>query len=584
MKHENEQAKQTQIVKPKRQSYYKPLVVPKVQSVKSLSAIAKERAEAASAARKPNGKTEPVRVVVTKAEPPKPETVVPAHEEQPEQKVVAAKQTEPPKQAAESAIPAENLSQVEPAAQRKEKKKNGAKEGGKGMRGAAQKVLAPVSSTLNGIASDYSDRSAVRQTFIAMFKLKVPICILLAVIIALSAVFLALQSSNTASTEMSLNYEESAYGLNPNSTRYNVYNIASAEVVGNMLTYCGADPEAYDLTAISDCISVNPTNKKAFNEETLFITTTYKITLSNPPRIPGVSTKQMLTFLCKAYKDFLYSNYTENRAILSFSIDRFHDEEYLEIADLLDLKAQQLEKYLNMRVKQAKAFTEKESNETFKSLSQKIEDLRNYDIAKYRAFVIEAGCSHDKARFLRSLSYINRMKQIDYDKDISAYNVYNAGIKIYDESMISNVLIPSIDQNKKTYYMSKTKTGMDYMAQQADDYLSTAQETAKEIKINSEIMNKMQAGSNAPASIQKATAMIENIRTKFDELSSQIETVDKAYIKYKTKDYLTFKSTNRSLMQTLQVSKLALIAFVMIVLIYAVIWLRFKNVSGGRQK
>ena len=582
MKHENEQAKQTQIVKPKRQSYYKPLVVPKVQSVKSLSAIAKERAEAASAAREPNGKTEPVRVVVTKAEPPKPETVVPAHEEQPEQKVVAAKQTEPPKQAAESAIPAENLSQVEPAAQRKEKKKNGAKEGGKC--GAAQKVLAPVSSTLNGIASDYSDRSAVRQTFIAMFKLKVPICILLAVIIALSAVFLALQSSNTASTEMSLNYEESAYGLNPNSTRYNVYNIASAEVVGNMLTYCGADPEAYDLTAISDCISVNPTNKKAFNEETLFITTTYKITLSNPPRIPGVSTKQMLTFLCKAYKDFLYSNYTENRAILSFSIDRFHDEEYLEIADLLDLKAQQLEKYLNMRVKQAKAFTEKESNETFKSLSQKIEDLRNYDIAKYRAFVIEAGCSHDKARFLRSLSYINRMKQIDYDKDISAYNVYNAGIKIYDESMISNVLIPSKDQNKKTYYMSKTKTGMDYMAQQADDYLSTAQETAKEIKINSEIMNKMQAGSNAPASIQKATAMIENIRTKFDELSSQIETVDKAYIKYKTKDYLTFKSTNRSLMQTLQVSKLALIAFVMIVLIYAVIWLRFKNVSGGRQK
>ena len=70
MKHENEQAKQTQIVKPKRQSYDKPRVVPKVQSVKSLSAIAKERAEAASAAREPNGKTEPVRVVATKAEPP----------------------------------------------------------------------------------------------------------------------------------------------------------------------------------------------------------------------------------------------------------------------------------------------------------------------------------------------------------------------------------------------------------------------------------------------------------------------------------------------------------------------------------
>ncbi len=561
MKHENEQAKQTQIVKPKRKSFDKPRAVPKVQTVKSVAAKAKERAEA-QAARESAVKQKAEQAPVSAAE----------------------NSTAVPTDAPATPASAQPFAGAEPAAPKRAKKQKGAKTGGKGARKKKQKGFARITATLDGIAADYEDRSPVRQTFIAILKLKVPLCILLAVVIALSAVFFALQSSNTASTEMSLNYEESAYGLNPNSTRYNVYNIASAEVVGNMLTYCGADPEAYDLTAISDCISVNPTNKKAFNEDTLFITTTYNITLSNPPHIPGVSTKQMLNFLCKAYKDFLYSNYTENRSILAFDIDRFNDEEYLEIADLLDLKAQQLEKYLNMRVKQAKAFTEKESNETFKSLSQKVEDLRNYDIAKYRAFVIEAGCSHDKARFLRSLSYINRMKEIDYNKDISAYNVHNAGIKMYDEAMISVVMIPSIDETKNTYYMSKTKTGMDYMAQQADDYLLTAQETAKEIKINSEIMHKMQAGHNAPADIKKATAMIGNIRDKFTELSSQIETVDKAYIKYKTKDYLTFKSTNGSLLQILQAGKLAIIALIMIAAVYALLWFRFKNVSGGKQK
>ena len=446
------------------------------------------------------------------------------------------------------------------------------------------KCFAPLNRLLDGIAADFSDRSFARQTLIAILKLKVPICIVLVAVTAFSGCFFLLESSNTATTEMSLNYEESAYGLNPNSTRFNVYNIAGQEVVGKMLEYCGIDPETVDLNEISNCISVNPTNKKSFNEETLFITTTYRITLKNPPEITGISTKQMLTFLCKAYKDYLYSNYTENRSILSFDIDMFNDEEYLEIADLLDLKAQQIEKYLNTRVKQSKSFTEKESDESFKSLSQKVEDLRNYDIAKYRAFVIESGCSHNKARYLRSLEYINRMKQIDYNKDISAYNVHNQGIKMYDEAMISVVMIPSIDESKNTYYMSKTKTGMDYMAQRADDYLKTAQETAKEIEVNSDIMSKMKAGENKSEDIKKADSMIKNIRQKFTTLSSQIEVVDKAYIKHKTKDYLTFKTSNPSLLQKLQATKLAVIVVILAAGIYILIWLRFRYFSGGNKK
>lgn len=52
-------------------------------------------------------------------------------------------------------------------------------------------------------------------------------------------VFFLYRSSNTATAEMSLNYEEAANGLNPNATRFNAYNIASKEVVEDMLGYCG---------------------------------------------------------------------------------------------------------------------------------------------------------------------------------------------------------------------------------------------------------------------------------------------------------------------------------------------------------
>lgn len=449
---------------------------------------------------------------------------------------------------------------------------------------ASQKIMSPVIKVLNGIEADYSDRSQFRQSLISLLKLRVPICIILVIVVLLSGSYFFFESTTVATTEMSLNYEEGAYGLNPNSTRFNVYDVASHDVVSNMLTYCGIDPDSVDINSVIDCISISPMNAKTFTEDDLFISTTFKIKMKKPDQIKGVSVKTMLNFLCKAYKDNLYLNYTENRSILGFDVDRFNDEEFLVIADLLDLKAQQIEKYLNTRVKQSKSFTEQETDETFKSLSQKAEDIRLYDIAKYRSFVIESGCSYDKATYTRALSYVNRIKNIDYSKNIAAYTVFNNGIKLYNEAMINVVMIPSVDQEKNAYYMSRTKTGMDYMAKQSDDYLIKAQEIEKEISVNENIIKKISGSDNKAANIEKANSMIDSIRSKFSDLSKQIEMIDKAYIKYKTKDYLTFKNHSSSFVQKLRPTTLAVIALAVICVIFLAIWLRFWLRIGGRKK
>ena len=445
-------------------------------------------------------------------------------------------------------------------------------------------IFSPLRESLEGVQTDFADRSCGRKSLIAMLKLSAPICIFLAVVIVLAGGYFFIKNDNTVKTEMSLNYEQIANGLNPNSTRFNPSDIASREVIQNTLSYSGIDPDTVDIDELINGISIRPTNARSFSEDDYFISTSYQITLKKPSSIQGISANNLLNFLCKAYKDNLYSKYTENRSILGFDIDQMKDDEFLEIADLFDLKAQQIEKYLNTRAKQGKSFTDEESNETFKSLVQKAEDIRNYDIVKYRAFVIETGCSTDKDRYEKSLSYINRIKNLSYDKDISAYHVFKDGIKMYNESMISVVMIPSIDTSKNSYYMSKTKTAMDYMATQADTYLATAQETAKEIKINEDIVNKLSAGRNSDADIQKAKKMITAIRNKFSDLSRQIETVDKAYVKYKTKDYMTFKTEHPSLMQKLRLSTLAELAAVLVLGIYTAIWLKFRYFSGGNKE
>ena len=458
------------------------------------------------------------------------------------------------------------------------------KESADHVKSAAKKLFSPLSRAFENVDTDFADRSRVKKTLISIYILKTPLCILMAFVMAASALYSLLKSQNTATTEMSLNYEESANGLNPNSTRLNVYDIVSQEVVEKALSYCGIDPDSVDVNDVIDCITVRPTNTKSFSEDDPYISTSYKITMKKPKGIKGVSVGDLLSFLCKAYKDNLYSKYTENRSILDFDIDQFDDTEFMEIADLLDLKAQQIEKYLNMRVKQSKTFTEAKSDETFKSLMKKIENLRDYDIAKYRAFVIESGCSEDKNRYVKSLSYVNLINDISYNKDMAAYDVHNDGIKMYDEAMISIVMIPSIDTSKNTYYMSKTKTGMDYMASQANSYLLTAQETAKKMAINSDLIEKIGAGINKSEDIKKAQDMISDIRLKFSEISKNIETVDKAYIKHKTKDYLTFKTASLSITQKFGVSTLVVIAAVMALGIYTAIWLRFRFVGGGKKE
>ena len=444
-----------------------------------------------------------------------------------------------------------------------------------------RKALSPVTKVIDGIDRDYSDRSQARKALIAMLKLRTPICILLVVAVVFSGAYFVWNSQNSASTQMSLNYEEGAYGLNPNSTRFYVYDIEKPEVVSNMLSYCGIDPESVDINSIIDCITVRPVNSKSFSEERLFITTTYKISMKKPSAVKGVKVEQLLTYLCKAYKDYFYANYTENRSILEFDIEELNDQEYMVIADLFDLKAQQIEKYLNTRAKQYKSFTEKESDETFKSLVKKAEDIRNYDVVKYRAFVKEAGCSFNKARYIRALGYVNRINTLEYSKDMATYTVNNEGIQMYNEAMANIVMIPSVDKDKNTYYMSRTKTGMDYMAKQADDFLVAAQEIAKEVKYNNEVIGKMEAGTNSSDEIRKANRMIADINKKFSDLSKQVETVDKAFVKYRTKDYLTFKSTNVALSQRLQPTKLAVIAAALLFGIYALIFIKLKYFSGG---
>lgn len=449
------------------------------------------------------------------------------------------------------------------------------------LTGFIKKIFEPISKIINGIESDYDEQSVLKKTFIGFFKLRYVLLFSVLLLILCAGYFFASHNNSEAYAVMSLNYEESAKGLNPNSTRFNVYEIKSPEVVEKMLYYCGIDKDTVDIDKIIDSITINPTNSKAFKIDDYYIATSYGIRIKNTVGTKEVNTKDLLTFLCKAYTDIFYERYADNRSILSFDVNEFDGLEFLTAADLMQLKAQQQSKYLNNRVKQSKTFTERASEETFKSLSERLEDFQNYDIERYRSYVLQSGIAHDKVHFIGVLDYVNFTDSIKYDKDMAGYDVRYDGVSMYNDTTTSVVMIPTIDSEKGNYYMSKTKTGMDYMANQADNFLESAQETAKKIETNKDIIAKMQEGRNSKSDVDKANKMIADMQVKFSDLGKQIELIDKAYIKYKTKDYVTFQIKGMSLRQRLRIDLLLELAIIFILVAFATIWIKFRYFGGG---
>lgn len=442
-------------------------------------------------------------------------------------------------------------------------------------------IFSPVIKVTDNVNKYYGDQTLLKKTLISAIKLHKLLVPGIVILLVFFGIFFWVQSDNTATMIMSLNYEESAKGLNPNGTRFNIYEVKSEDVIRQVLYYFGMDEKSVDIKSISDGITITPLNVKEFDSEDYYINTSYRIKLKKPDSIKDVTAKQMLTYLNKAFKDKFYSNYAENRSILSFDINQFDESEYNTIADLLSLKANQLSKYLNMRKKQSKTFAEETTGETFISMSEKINNFCDYDIAKYRSFVLESGLSHNKVHYVRTLDYKNLMNGIEYDKNMESYNVRYDGISIYDESMISIVMIPTIDYEHKNYYMSKTKTGMDSMASQADNFLETAQATAKKIEDNNDIIKKMNAGINAPTDIDKANKMIVDMQNKLASISNEIEIVDKEYIAHRTNNYITIKMDNSSLKDRLQIENLIIVFVAFVAVVFGGLWLVIKRRNRG---
>ena len=422
---------------------------------------------------------------------------------------------------------------------------------------------------------------SLRETFNQFWSKRFIVIFAFLIICIIFCAYNYIQSLYSANTIVSLDYEEASKGLTPSQTRFNIYEIESAEVMERLIEYAGLEGEITP-EELSKCINVRATHNKNVSGKVNFISTSYTLEFRNSDKIQRRTAETMLSLLCKAYREFFVEHYGINYSILSFDIGnlKFNDE-YLMAVDLLELKCNLLGKYVQLRKRENKNYRDPDTGITFSALEQRVNNFYNYDLLRLRSYIIENGIANDKSDLSAMLDYKIRMERLTYDKLMAAYEEDNKGIKMYDVAMSAIVMIPTEDKSQK-YYMSRTKTGRDNMAIHADGQLYGATEKLQEIEYNAYLIKKMQTNSPIVSQRDKADIMIRQLETTLEALASDIRKVDKEYTSYKARNYLSFRSAHERFMDRIELVNSVFGAAVLFAMAFTVIFLHHLFRKKGK--
>ncbi len=379
---------------------------------------------------------------------------------------------------------------------------------------------------------------------------------LIAVMCATSYVMYG-QKSNSARMVLSLNYEEAAKGLYPNNTRFNISLIKSEEVLDRAIQKAGmegkitAQDMANNITAWASNVNGMQLPSSTTNYK---IATTYTVIYNKNEELGSrISAENMLHLIVAAYKEVFYEDYTYVEVGISPEWSEGENEEYMEIGTFFEKESQKLRRFLNTKANENGTFSSDTTGETFTSLRQKVDNFTSIDLEKYNAYVLQSGLSKNKERYISKLQYENFLKNIDYQKFTAEYENRLHTIDIYDAALTSVVLIPTLD-TQNNFYMSRTKVAIDYQATAAESASDSANETLAKIKENEYAISQMDAqAGDTSAGIATAERMIESMQQKLQELLDDTKAINKEYVRYKTKNYLTVTYEQKSVSDALSV-------------------------------
>lgn len=337
---------------------------------------------------------------------------------------------------------------------------------------------------------------------------------------------------------MVFNYEEAARGQNPNVTRFNESDILSDHILEQVI-------QRGDLKLSTEQLSECLTLSTPLDEEKLDVTqasalkisTEYRVRCSERVSLYRTTPRRVLNLLADVYWESFVRNYAENDSVLDLSFQELEGMEYLDVRDFLEMQARKLQNYLPAYNSESGSFRAAESGETFASLSRKIDNFINIELERYEAFALENGLSRNKTTYQSRMQYANHQLDVSRRKEMASHDVRIEAINMYNAYMTRFVLIPTYDTDKE-FYMSKTKVGVDYFADEAKEHLEFATELVEKMEHNTYASQQVGGSRAAPSAYDQANQRIEALKAELINLAAQSRELCSTYVRDKRDGYI----------------------------------------------
>ncbi|MDE7009043.1 MAG: hypothetical protein K2P07_12975, partial [Lachnospiraceae bacterium] len=183
------------------------------------------------------------------------------------------------------------------------------------------------------------------------------------------------------------------------------------------------------------------------------------------------------------------------------------------------------------------SFRAEGSGETFASLNEKVENYIDIELERYESFILENGLAKNKETYQSRMQYANRLLDTSQKKDMAAHDVRIETIGLYDAFMTRFVLIPTYDTEKE-FYMSRTKVGVDYFADEAKELLESATKSMEKMEHNTYANGQIGKSRAASDVYEQADRKIEELKDELKSLAVQSRELCREYVEEKRDGYI----------------------------------------------
>lgn len=368
-----------------------------------------------------------------------------------------------------------------------------------------------------------------------------------ALVFAVCCLYAVFQMANSRYVTITINSASVSKGQNPDGTAFDIYQILSDEVLEAASKKLGEKISAAELKrhlSVSDALTAetNQQLKQSIldgEHENTYFPTVYRITystVSDEIRDEDIGQQilalfraftfpdadQILEAVTESYQEVYAASYLTYDSMFEIDWASIDTMDYYNRADALRTESMRILRFLQDKANENPVPESSSEKMTYGDLSNNLRQMICVDIENHQAYIIQNSITSSRKELLRQFRYMEEIHIEEMERKTEEYLVLDEAVAMYDSTTTKVVFIPALDQDN-SFYMNRTKVGLDYLVESAD----AARLAADEAEHNAKYYQYLQtcfAETVAPKQSQIAhtDAIYLSIRGELEELMESV--------------------------------------------------------------